>query len=209
MRMLCALVDESGSPSAADGEPYLVVAVLIAEAQRPIELHIRRARRSLGRREARSELKAARSEPSVTHRLLEAIAAEPCEIYAVIVEKGQIRGEAAERIYQLAVARAITLAAERHPRLHVYLDKRYTNARQRLSLEERIREGLTVIPGQMVIIEQADSTSLPGLQAVDFVAWAIRRKYEGSPEWAAIIRSRVVGEEVISGNKTAALPGGR
>jgi hypothetical protein len=207
--MLYAFVDESGSPSAADGIAHLVVAVLVAEARRPIELHVRRARRSLGRRRAGRALKAARSSPDVARRLLEAIAGEPCEIYAVVVAKGKIRGEEAERVYQWTVARAIAYAAARHPRLHVYLDKRYTNPRQRLALEERIREALAAIPGQVVIIEQADSTALPGLQAVDFVAWAIRRKVEGAGEWAAIIQDRVARLEVVAGNKIAAPPGGR
>lgn len=59
------------------------------------------------------------------------------------------------------------------------------------------------------IIEQVDSTSYPGLQAVDFVAWAIQRKYEGDGVWAELIQDRVVAEELIRGKKTAALPGGR
>ena len=49
----------------------------------------------------------------------------------------------------------------------------------------------------------------PGLQAVDFVAWAIRRKYEGNGAWAELIQDRVVAEELIRGKKIAALPGGR
>ena len=45
---------------------------------------------------------------------------------------------------------------------------------------------------QCPVIEQEDSTSQPGLQAVDFVAWALRRKFEGDAAWAAIIEKRVV-----------------
>jgi hypothetical protein len=53
----------------------------------------------------------------------------------------------------------------------------------------------THVPDQVVIIEQEDSTSQPGLQAVDFVAWALRRKLEGDAAWVAIIEERVVALE--------------
>jgi hypothetical protein len=61
----------------------------------------------------------------------------------------------------------------------------------------------------VVIIEQEDSIAQPGLQAVDFVAWALRRKHEGDATWAEIIEERVIALEALSVNKSAALPGGR
>jgi hypothetical protein len=193
--MRVAFVDESGTPTPAGSGSYFVVAALIVTSSRAIELHVRRARRRLHRRAAASELKAAPSDPRVVRRMLEAIAGEPCEIYAVVANKEKIHPGLAEPLYRSAVARTIALAVERHPRLHVYVDKRYTNPRQRTALEQRIREAISYVPDQVVIIEQEDSTSQPGLQAVDFVAWALRRKYEGDAAWAAIIEQRVVALE--------------
>jgi len=193
--MHVAFVDESGTPSPADSGSYFVVAALIVTSSRAIELHVRRARRRLHRRAAASELKAAPSDPRVVRRMLEAIAGEPCEIYAVAVNRQEIDPGLAEPLYRSAVARTIALAVERHPRLHVYVDKRYTNPRQRTALEQRIREAISYVPDQVVIIEQEDSTSQPGLQAVDFVAWALRRRCEGDAAWAAIIEERVVALE--------------
>jgi hypothetical protein len=207
--MHLAYVDESGTPSPVDGSRYFTVAVLMPATPRVIELHIRRARRSLHRRTPLSELKAAQSDPIVIRRLLEAIGGEPCEICAIVVDKQGVEKHQAETVYQLAIARAIVRAVERHSHLHVCLDKRYTNPEQRLALEQRIREALAHVPDQVVIVEQADSTAIPGLQAVDFVAWAIRRKYEGKGEWAELIQDRIVAEELIRGKKIAALPGGR
>ena len=127
--------------------------------------------------------------------MLEAIAGEPCEIYAVVANRNKIAPGLAETLYRSAVARMIALAVERHPRLHVYVDKRYTNPRQRTTLEQRIREAIAHVPDQVVIIDQEDSTSQPGLQAVDFVAWALRRKYEGDAAWASIIEEHVIALE--------------
>lgn len=209
--MHVAFTDESGMPSPKAIGRYFVVAVLVAKTSRAIELHVRRARRSLRRRKRTSELKAAQSEPRVIRRLLEAIADEPCEIYAVVVDKQGAQEELAEMVYRRTVARAIAHAVERHPRLHVYIDKRYTNPHQRLKLEETIREAIAHVPGQVVIIEQVESIAQPGLQAVDFVAWALARKHGSEPEeeWANIIAERVVIAETVKATKIAALPGGR
>jgi hypothetical protein len=141
-----AYVDESGAPSSADGNRYFAVTVLMLPAPRAIELHVRRARRSLRRRTSSAELKASQSSPAVVRKLLEAIGSEACEICAVVVDKDGVPDHQAETVYQLAVARAIALAAERHSRLHVYLDKRYTNLEQRLALEQRTREVIAHVP---------------------------------------------------------------
>lgn len=207
--MEVAFVDESGSLAQAVHGSCFVVAVLVCSQSRPIELHVRRARRSLKRRLPVSELKAAQSDPATIRRLLTAIAEEACEIYGVILDKTNLPEGEAEWWYQEVIAAAIASAVERHPELHVLLDKRYTNPRQRRELEERVRTAIVHVPGQVVIIEQGDSTAHPGLQAVDFVAWALRRQAEGDEEWAAIIAKRIVSMRTIRGNKTAALPGRR
>jgi len=99
-----AYVDESGAPSAGDGNRYFAVAVLILPAPRAIELHIRRARRSLHRRMPSAELKAAQSAPVVISKLLEAIGSEPCEICAVIVDKRGVKDHQAEIIQDRVMA---------------------------------------------------------------------------------------------------------
>jgi hypothetical protein len=207
--MQFAYVDESGAPSPAGGGRYFVVAALVSSMPRAIELHVRRARRSLHRRTSSSELKAAQSDPTVIRRLLEAIGEESCEIYAIIVDKHGLKEQEAETVYQMAVAQTIAHVAERHPFLHVCVDKRYTKLTQRLALEQRIREALAHLADQVIIIEQADSAAVPGLQAADFVAWGIRSKHLGEGEWAELIQDRIVVEELIRGKKLAALPGGR
>ena len=63
---------------------------------------------------------------------------------------------------------------------------------------------------QIVLIEQSDSWAVPGLQAVDFVAWAFGQKHGLGEGWAAqIIAEKVIVEEKVRGTKIAALPGGR
>jgi hypothetical protein len=207
--MYFAFVDESGTPAASSGGRYLVVAVLVTATTRPVELHVRRARRALHRRQPTSELKAANSDVRVIRQMLEAIAAETCEIFGVVVDKQEMPAAAGETVYRHAVGQAISLAAQQHPQLQVMIDKRYTNARQRLKLEQCIREWLRPIPDQLVILGQADSAIHPGLQAVDFVAWALANRFERGESWVTIIASRIKMVETVSGKIIAALPESR
>lgn len=208
--MRLAFVDESGAPSPAHASAHLVVAALVVASGRSLELHVRRARRALHRRIPTSgELKASDCDPRIIRRMLEAIAEEPCEIYAAVLDKHELVATQAEATYRSTVARVVAPAAERHSRLHVMLDRRYTNLRQQLRLEQSIREAVAHIQNQVIIIEQADSAQEPGLQAVDFVAWALAQQANGAIEWGELLAARIVAFEVISKNKTAALPGGR
>ncbi len=79
-----------------------------------------------------------------------------------------------------------------------------------MQLERAIREAIADVPDQVVLIEQQDSWAEPGLQAVDFVAWAFEQKHAQGNNWAAhIIASKVMVEEKVWGTKIAAWLGGR
>ena len=68
-------MDESGSPSPAHSSSQFVVAALVVTSGRALELHVRRARRTLHRQARTSELKASDSAPRTIRRMLAAIAA--------------------------------------------------------------------------------------------------------------------------------------
>ncbi len=208
--MHIAFIDESGTPSPADGTTFFIVAALVVKSSRAIGQHVRRTRRALKRRERTSELKASRSDPKIIRRLLQAIDNESCDLYAMIVDKSGVQAADSEYVYRAAVSLLVLHCVRDHPHLHVYLDKRYTNRRQRMELEQTIQQTIATIPEQVVIIKQADSTAHPGLQAVDFIAWAFAQKYIRVETWAAeVISSHVRVEQVLPGKKLAALPGGR
>ncbi len=66
-------LDESGDTALFSGSQYLIVAVLLTTSPRALELHIKRARSTLGRRARTDEFKATAVETAVTRRLLGAI----------------------------------------------------------------------------------------------------------------------------------------
>jgi hypothetical protein len=208
--MLVAFGDESGTPHPASGERFFTVVLLVARNPSRVDKLVRRTRRSLRRRARTSELKAARSHPRVIHRFLTKLAAIECEIYVTVVDKQGITPQESEAAYRAAVARVVRHCVERHPQVSICLDKRYTNRTQQMQLEQAIREAIAHVPMQVVLIEQLDSWAVPGLQAVDFVAWSFEQKHGLGEDWAAqIIAERVIVEEKVRGTKIAALPGGR
>jgi hypothetical protein len=209
--MITGFVDESGTPSSGNDETGVyTVALLLTHDLKGLDVTVRRLRRALGRRDRSSELKAARTESTVIRRLLSRIAQTDSEVYITVVDKTGLLSSQSEAAYQAAVARVVQSCVERHPEVQVFLDKRYTKRSQRQQLEQAVRETIVHVPGQLVLIEQVASWSMPGLQAVDFVAWAFQQKYANKDPWAAqIIADLVVSEETVRGIKIAALPGGR
>jgi len=208
--MKIVYVDESGSPSPTDGDRFLVVTALITNSERDIRIQIKRARRQMRVRSSMNELKASHSRPIIIKRLLRTLARSPNEIVTIIVDKKNTLVDQAEIVYQNAIGYAVQHCVRKYPQMHIYLDKRYTNRRQTTALENAIRQQISNVPDQVVIIDQGDSTAHTGLQAVDFAAWAFREKYEHGETWAVeIISHLVIVEEVVQGSKIAALPGGR
>jgi hypothetical protein len=193
-------LDESGGADPFSGSHFLVVAVLATNVPRPIELQVKRTRKSLGRKARPDEMKAAVLEERIIERLLRSIAEEDVEIVIVIVDKRAILRppKDPEDIYREVVTRAVAHCVQRWPRIELFFDKRYTKRSLRHELEQVIREGIAALPQEVVLIQQEDSRNRKELQAVDHVAWAIYQKYEaGNDHFYAIIRDKIVVEEVV------------
>ena len=196
-----AFLDESGTVGVPGGTHFLIVAILNAVHPRDVELPVRRALKKYGPSLSRGEIKASDFEEKAIARLLEAIAREDVSILTTIVDQSVIirPPPEMEEIYRQAVARTVYHLVERWPRIHICLDRRYTNERKRFALEAEIREAIQDLPQKVVLIRQEDSINHKELQAVDAVAWAIFQKYErDNSQFYDIISSKVVLEEVIS-----------
>ena len=200
--MRYGFLDEAGGADPFSGSRFLVVVAFTTNVPRPIELHVKRARKGLGRRARPDELKATAQKESVVERLLRSVTAEDVEIVAIVVDKRAILRppQDPEDLYRAAVARVAACCVSRWPRLDLLLDKRYTKDSLRRELERAIREEIVAlgVPQQLVLIRQEDSRSNRGLQAVDHVAWAIFQKYEADNDrFYKIIRDKIVVEETM------------
>ncbi|MBM3129172.1 MAG: DUF3800 domain-containing protein [Chloroflexi bacterium] len=157
----------------APTEPFLVVAALVVSTPRSLELPIKRAFKRFGGSRATGEMKATRSSDKTIRWVLESIAQEEVSIVVVALDKRGIvkPPKEPESLYRRAVARCVRECVERWRHLEVILDKRYTHQYLRQKLEWHIRESITDVPNQTVVIRQEDSRAVKQLQSADFVAW--------------------------------------
>lgn len=195
-----AFLDESGGVSVAvPGERFLIIAVLVTGQPRSLELVIKRAFKRYGGSPTSGEMKAAHSADKTVRWILAAIARQDAEIVAVVVDKRGIKPpKDPEDLYRWAAARAIRLCVERWPWLEVTVDRRYMHEHLRRKLEWHIREEIATMEKQAVVIRQVDSAGVKSLQAVDYVAWALWRKYQWKDDsHYRIIADRIIVEELI------------
>lgn len=196
-----AFIDESGTTGVSKGTRFLVIAVLVTENPRELELAVRRTLKKVGCNTATGELKAVQASEKVLFHLLGSLVRQNVNIFTVIVDQQAITREPAdtEEIYRQAVAHAIRLAAGYFPQMAVCLDKRYTHEPLRYELERRIRQFLVEVAYQMVLVRHESSQERKELQAVDAVAWAFFQKYErGDGRFYEVLAPRVLVETVLS-----------
>lgn len=171
------------------------------ENPRPIENIITKAQKKYGTSLASGELKAKKSEQQLIKHVLDVLAQEKIEIYSIIIDR-RILGKALqdpEDIYRWAVTRLIRKMVARYPRIEITLDRRYTKEGLRYKLEKFIREGVSETPQQYLLIRQEDSQPVRGLQAVDFISWAIYQNFEHeNDEYYRQVAPRIVDEEFVT-----------
>jgi len=194
-------IDEAGSAGLSRKSHVFVVAALCLKNPRIIENIIKRAQKKYGSSLALGELKAKQAEDKMIAHILNAISQEDVEIFSVVIDRQilEIADSNSEEIYRWVMVRLIKKLVARHPRLEITLDRRYTNKELRYKLEKAIREGISEIPQNYMLIRQEDSQPNRGLQAVDFIAWSLFQKYErGNDIYYRHFASRIVEEEVVA-----------
>jgi hypothetical protein len=201
MKIYYAFVDESGSTAPTETSHFLVIAVLGAEEPIDIRRIIHRFQKKNSSSLPSGELKARKLEPTNVKKVLVKLAQSPIQIVAVIVDSFILNHppQDPEDIYRWAVSRAVYHMVERYPSVEIVLDRRYTTEPLRFELEKAIRQEITGIPDQYVLIRHDDSSRRKELQAVDFFAWAFFQKYEKNDcQYYDLIAPLVVKEEWLS-----------
>lgn len=196
-----AYIDETGNVAISCHNHILIVAALGIENSRTIARIIRKTQKKYGSSLASGELKAKKESKFLIESLLTAFAKEPIEVFSVIMDRQIIEHppKDPEDIYRWAMARLVKKLVKRHPRIEIILDRRYTKEQLRYQLEKAIREAISDLPQEYVMIRQEDSASIKELQAVDFIAWAMFQKYErGDNQFYERIAPVIIEEELIT-----------
>lgn len=196
-----AFIDEAGSAALSRTSHTFVIAALCTENPRGVENIIKRAQKKFGSSLASGELKAKQSEDNLIKHVLASLALESIEIFTIVIDHKiyNKKNIDSEEIYQWLVLRLIKKLVSLYPRIEITLDRRYTNKTLRYKLEQYIRDGISNLHQNYVLIRQEDSQPQRGLQAIDFIAWALFQKYEnGNDEYYQQFESRILDEEVVT-----------
>jgi hypothetical protein len=200
-RLHFAYIDEAGSVALSLDNHIIVVAALCTGNPQAIVKVIRKIRKKYLSPGTSGELKAKKESNQLVEALLTSLARETIEIYTVIIDRKIIQAppQDPENIYRWVAARLVAKLVKQYPAMEITLDRRYTKEHLRYSLERSIREEISDLPQQYLLIRQEDSVSIKGLQAVDFVAWAMYQKYErGDNHFHQLIEPVIIEEELIT-----------
>jgi len=191
-------VDESGDLGAL-GTAYFVVVAVQVQNDRELGRVIKRVRtRKLKKKLVEvSEMKANVTPPEVRRAVLERVAGLDCAIYSLAVDKKKVLPELLgnpNRLYNW-LCRILCQQIRAKGEIRLVMDKKYNNRLLREDFNEYIARELAY-RGMRVQVEHLESQNCPQLQAVDFVAWAVNRKFSHNDKsYYEIIAGKIANKE--------------
>jgi len=199
-------LDESGSivngliPKASESTPYFVLAALILKEELPIKRCIKNIREKKIKKKYRktSELKFNDSDGPIKRRILECIGRTNNEIGYAVLCNLDIRHEVEPQLIYNEVCRKLIYNIINNygvsGQMKVIVDKSlYGTHRTNFDAHMADRSGM-LVPASLSEIKvfHVDSKTCPYIQAVDFIAGAINRKYRDDEDlYYQMIHNRV------------------
>ena len=147
------------------------------------------------------EIKANTSNQKIREFVLKKIKGSECKIFGLVVNKAKIFPhlyEVKDRLYNYFVGILLNEIRE-SGKLIITVDKKHTNTLIRENFNEYITTKLKErYPELKVEIHHLPSYSSNELQATDFVAWSIQRKFNSGDDWYyKIIEEKIANKERI------------
>ncbi len=189
-------LDESGSivnglvADASESVPYFVLAALVLKEELPIKRCIKDIRRKKIKKRYKqtSELKFHDSDASIRRRILECIGRTNNDIGYAILYNSKIQHEVEPQLIYNEICRQLTYKIANNygvsGQVEVIIDKSLYGA-QRTAFNAHMadRSGI-IVPATLgeIKVTHVDSKACPYIQAVDFIAGAINRKYRDNDD---------------------------
>lgn len=196
--------DESGTDDALSKlENFIVGAAVITGTPRSVELLVRRLRKKL-RRPAWEEISASITEATKVSWFLGELGKVDLELISTISDKRSFKKNPSKAphpktLYAELVIQTLRPCIAKHPRVEVWLHKKYTKRANRDALEKAIRERVADLYQEVLIIRQEPIQVRPHLLAADFVACAIYQAYERTDDrFYRLIETKLVEENLTS-----------
>jgi hypothetical protein len=189
-------IDESGRivnglvANASKSVPYFVLAALVLREGLPIKRCIKdiRQRKIKKRYRKTSELKFHDSDDSIRRRILECIGRTSNNIGYAILYNSKIQHEVEPQLIYNEICRQLTYKIANNygvsGQLEVVIDKSFYGPK-RVAFNSRMADRTRMIaPATLgeIKVTHVDSKACPYIQAVDFIAGAISRKYRDNDD---------------------------
>jgi len=202
-------VDEAGNLIGPEGkERIFLVGTLKTENNRAIRKLFERAKRYALPKKQRhlTEIKASSAPDRFRQRILRGLSKLDVEVHLAVCRAERIpwalKGH--EGLVYLHLVRETIRACltEEAQETYVVIDKRQLHGISRADFDLHLRVPLALqLPANARLeIIHRDSTTDPGLQAIDYVCWAAFQKWQrGDSEWYALIGGQVTTGRIIWG----------
>lgn len=203
---LFIFIDESGDLGKFGTKYFSIVALSTSEVGKLVRVVKRIRMRKLAKKLKRlSEIKAKNSNEVIRRFVLTRIAQLHCSISVAAIQKTEVSDDLLvdkENVYNYLCGLLFAHISLNVSAVEITIDRKHGNLLLREDfnkyIEGKIREKSNTI---QVSIRHLESHSCPALQAVDFVAWAINRKFSlDDPKFYDIIKPRIANagrEEVL------------
>lgn len=190
-------IDESGDLG-KDGSKYFTIVSMSVTDIIPVRRIIKKARQRLVKKKLKQivEIKANNSSPGIKKKVLKSLASCDCSISAIVIPKSKMSNEILDhkdKLYNHLCSLLFSHITLDTDILKIVVDKKHSNRLLREDLSHCIRSKISQRTSRITIdIRHVDSFSSLELQAVDFVAWAVNRKFtHGDSEYYDLIKEKV------------------
>lgn len=207
--MAYIFLDESGDLGFKEvSSQWFLFTIAITSNRRSLERVIKHARRKLLKKHKNvSELHAYHADKMTRRRVLEELAnIDDLKVLCTVLNKKKVYVDLQSQKNHLYNYTANILLDRLHSRkifdlgepIYLCVDRKDTNKNIRKNFEQYIETSLREKKYGVVSMESKASYDDKSLQAVDFLSWAIFRKYErGDYEYYEMIKGKIIEENLL------------
>ncbi|MCK4717624.1 MAG: DUF3800 domain-containing protein [Thermoplasmata archaeon] len=192
-------IDESGDLGQYGSRFFTMAAVVVTEPKFTSRI-IKKLRQRKLKKNIRQlpEIKANNSNRMIREYVLKKVQELDCEIFSIVVEKESIQ----EHLFEVKNQLYSEICGERLEKidmdsgtLRIVIDKKDTNTLLRKGFDQYLHKRMDG-SGAKITIEHKPSHLSNELQVVDFIAWAIQRKFNtGDCSYYPIIEEKIINRE--------------
>ena len=202
-------LDESGDLGFSErSSRWFILTIVLTNNHRKIEKCVKKVHKGLKKKYKKiKELHAYHADSATRKRILRLLAeVDDLQVYSIILNKKKVYTDLQNQKNFLYNYTANILLDRLHnkniieqdDRILIYIDQRETNKFLKKNFEDYLRNNLGKWQNNGFDIKIKPSHTEKCLQAVDFISWAIFRKYEsGDYEYYEIIKNKIIGENLL------------